>query len=146
AGDERWRTQRGNNNAYVQDNEISWLDWTPSAAADDLRSLARTLIALRHSSPVLRQPAFFEGFPVPGGDGCKDLAWFHPDGRELTEADWADAGLRTLGIYLDGRGLRHRGSRGEVIVDDSYLLLMHSGDQPASFTLPDAPWADQYEV
>ena len=65
---------------------------------------------------------------MPGGDGCKDLAWFHPAGRELADADWFDAGLRTIGMYLDGRGLRHRDRRGEVIVDDSYLLLLHAGD------------------
>ena len=146
AGDERWRTQRGNNNPYGQDNEISWLDWSPSGQADDLHALVQTLLELRRSSPVLRQRAFFAGIPVPGGDGSKDLAWFHPDGRELTDADWFDAGLRTLGMYLDGRGLRHRGSRGEVIMDDSYLLLLHSGDDPVSFTLPGRPWADEYQV
>ena len=144
AGDERYRTQGGNNNAYCQDNEISWLDWSPSAASEDLLALARRLIALRRSAPVLRQRAFFDGQPVPGGDGCKDLAWFHPAGRELTDQDWFDHGLRTIGMYLDGRGLRHRGPRGELIVDDSYLLILHSGDEPIEFGLPGSPWADRY--
>ena len=93
---------------------------------------------------MLRQRAFFEGRPVAGGDGCKDLAWFHPDGRELADPDWFDAGLRTIGMYLDGRGLRHRGPRGESIIDQSYLIVLHSGDQPIPFTLPDAPWAASY--
>ncbi len=146
AGDERWRTQGGNNNPYVQDNETSWLDWASSAASDDLLSLSQRLIALRRSSPVLRQRAFFEGRAVAGGDGCKDLAWFHPSGRELAEPDWFDSGLRTIGMYLDGRDLRHRGPRGETIVDDSYLLILHSGDEPVSFTLPASPWASSYEV
>jgi glycogen operon protein len=95
---------------------------------------------------VLRQSAFFEGHAVPGGDGCKDLAWFHPAGRELSATDWFDSGLRSIGMYLDGRGLRHRDARGEVIVDDSYLLLLHAGDQSGTFTLPGKPWADEYEI
>ncbi|HZY77664.1 MAG TPA: glycogen debranching protein GlgX [Jatrophihabitantaceae bacterium] len=146
AGDERWRTQRGNNNAYVQDNEISWLDWSSSEPAEDLLELARRLLALRRAHPVLRQRAFFEGRPVEGGDGCKDIAWFHPSGRELTEQDWFDAGLRSIGMYLDGRGLRHRDRRGEVIRDDSFLLLLHAGDQSGTFTIPAAPWASGYEL
>ena len=98
AGDERWRTQQGNNNAYVQDNAISWLDWSPGDEAADMLALVRRLLALRREHPVLRQPAFFEGIPVEGGDGCKDLAWFHPAGRELSSQDWFDSGLRSIGM------------------------------------------------
>jgi isoamylase len=146
AGDEMWRTQGGNNNAYVQDNPVSWLDWRPTAATADMLALARRLIALRRQHPVLRQPAFFEGRPVPNGDGCKDLAWFHPAGREMTSADWHDTGLRSLGMYLDGRGLRHRNSRGETIIDESFLLLLHAGDDDIGFRLPGAPWGTAYEA
>jgi glycogen operon protein len=146
AGDERWRTQHGNNNAYVQDNETSWLDWADSAEASDLHGLAKRLIALRRASPVLRQRAFFEGRPVLGGDGSKDAAWFHPDGHELSPKDWFDAGLRSMGMYLDGRGLRHRGARGELIVDESYLLLLHAADESIRFTLPGSPWAEAYTI
>ncbi|HSY14921.1 MAG TPA: glycogen debranching protein GlgX [Jatrophihabitantaceae bacterium] len=145
AGDERWRTQQGNNNAYVQDNGISWLDWSEPDEASDLLQLSRTLIALRRASPVLRQRAFFDGRAVPGGDGCKDLAWFHPAGRELGEPDWFDTGLRSLGMYLDGRGLRHRDGRGRTIVDHSYLLLLNAGDG-RDFVVPGGPWADSYQV
>jgi isoamylase len=145
AGDEMWRTQRGNNNAYVHDNEVSWVDWTPNEISDDMLALARRLLALRRAHPVLRQRAFFEGHPFAGGDGCKDLAWFHPAGRELSEDDWFDTGLRSIGMYLDGRGLRHRDARGQTIVDDSVLLLLHSGDQDGFFTLPGLPWAASYE-
>jgi isoamylase len=146
AGDERWRTQGGNNNAYVQDNEVSWLDWTDTDEATALQGLAKTLIELRRTSPVLRQGAFFVGRPVVGGDGGKDLAWFHPAGRELVDSDWYDQQLRTIGMYLDGRALRNLDERGEVVVDDSYLLVLHSGDEPVAFTLPSAPWGDAYEV
>jgi glycogen operon protein len=148
-GDERWRTQDGNNNAYAQDNPTSWVSWAPSPEADDLLTLTRRLIALRRASPVLRQPAFFEGRPVNSHDGdgvVKDLAWFHPSGRELGDPDWFDSDLRTIGMYLDGRGLRHRGEHGEHIVDESYLLVLHAGDDLVSFTLPAAPWAASYDV
>ncbi len=145
AGDERWRTQRGNNNAYVQDNEISWLDWTESDPAEDMLALVRRLLGLRREHPVLRQRAFFEGHPVEGDGGAKDLAWFHPAGREMNDDDWFDGELRSIGMYLDGRGLRHRGRRGEVIVDDSFLLLLNAADRAGKFTLPGLPWAASYE-
>ncbi|MEO9137658.1 MAG: glycogen debranching protein GlgX [Jatrophihabitans sp.] len=144
AGDELWRTQGGNNNAYVQDNEVSWIDWSGGPDTQDMLDLVRRLLELRRTHPVLRQSAFFEGRAVPGGDGCKDLAWFHPAGHEFTDADWFDGGLRSIGMYLDGRRLRHRGPRGEPIIDESFLLLMHSGDAAEDFTLPDRPWADAY--
>ncbi len=146
AGDERWRTQDGNNNAYVQDNTVSWLDWEVSEASQDMLDLTRQLLTLRRQHPVLRQPAFFEGRAVEGGDGCKDLAWFHPAGREFTADDWFDSQLRSIGMYLDGRGLRHRDRRGEVIVDESFLLLLHAGDQGVRWTVPGLPWADNYTV
>nr|WP_234971317.1 glycogen debranching protein GlgX [Jatrophihabitans endophyticus] len=151
AGDELWRTQGGNNNAYSQDNDVSWVDWTGGGdpeAAGDVLTLAQRLIRLRREHPVLRQSAFFEGRVVPGTDGAgatKDLAWFHPAGRELGDADWFDGGLRTIGMYLDGRGLRHRDRRGRPIVDESFLLVLHSGDDDVPFRLPAAPWADGYE-
>jgi glycogen operon protein len=104
------------------------------------------LLTLRRRHPVLRQPAFFEGRPVEAGDGCKDLAWFHPAGREFTAADWFDTRARSIGMYLDGRGLRHRDRRGQVIVDDSFLLLLHAGDQGIGWTVPGRPWADRYAV
>ncbi|HEY7050170.1 MAG TPA: glycogen debranching protein GlgX [Jatrophihabitantaceae bacterium] len=144
AGDEMWRTQGGNNNAYVQDNATSWLSWEPSDASADLLALTRRVIALRRASPVLRQRAFFEGSPE--ADGTKDLAWFHPAGRELSSPDWFDSDLRTLGMYLDGRGLRNRGPQGEQLTDDSYLLILHSGDDVVWFRLPGSPWAASYEV
>jgi glycogen operon protein len=145
AGDERWRTQLGNNNAYVQDNEVSWLDWSDGEAGSDMLALVRRLLALRREHPVLRQRAFFEGRAVQGGGGVKDVAWFHPAGRELTDDDWYDTGLRSIGMYLDGRQLRERDPRGQPIVDRSFLLLLHSGDADGEFALPGLPWAHTYE-
>ncbi|MDQ2796444.1 MAG: glycogen debranching protein GlgX [Actinomycetota bacterium] len=145
AGDEMWRTQAGNNNAYAQDNEISWVDWSGGPDSDDMLALVRRLLELRRRHPVLRQSAFFEGHAVPDGDGCKDLAWFHPAGREFAGDDWYDSGLRSIGMYLDGRRLRHRSKRGEPIIDESFLLLLHSGEDSGTFHLPGDPWASAYE-
>jgi glycogen operon protein len=105
----------------------------------------RRLLQLRRDHPVLRQPAFFEGREVAGGDGCKDLAWFHPAGREVAEHDWFDGGLRSIGMYLDGRGLRHRDRRGQLIVDESFLLILHAADATGRFAVPGPPWASSYE-
>jgi isoamylase len=153
AGDELWRTQRGNNNAYCLDNEVSWVDWFPvtgSTADPEVLALlryTRRLIALRRVSPVLRQRAFFTGELVVGGGGARDVGWFHPDGREMTEADWLSGQNQTIGVYLDGRGMRgERGPHGERVVDESYLLVLHAGERDAVFVLPGEPWAAEYEV
>jgi glycogen operon protein len=144
AGDELGRTQQGNNNAYCQDNEISWIDWTD--VDEDLFAFVCRLVRLRHSSPVLRQEAFFEGLEIPGAGGTRDLAWFAPGGGQLTTADWFDGGLQTLGMYLDGRGIRHRDEHGRPVVDDCYLVQLHAGPEPVAVQLPGPPWADGYEL
>ncbi len=144
AGDELGRTQGGNNNAYCQDNEVSWLDW---AAIDaDLWSFVAHVVGLRRTSPALRQEAFFEGSEVPGTGGTRDLAWFAPGGEQLTNRDWFDTGLQTIGMYLDGRGLRHRDQRGRPVVGDSWLVWLHAGPEPVDVVLPAAPWGDGYEL
>ncbi|RBY86378.1 glycogen debranching protein GlgX [Blastococcus sp. TF02A-30] len=144
AGDELGRTQLGNNNAYCQDNELSWLDW--SRVDGDLREFVTTLLRLRRSSPVLRQEAFFEGHEIPGSGGTRDLAWFSPAGVQLTSADWFDGELQTIGMYLDGRGIRHRDAYGRPVVDDSFLVQLNAGAEPVPVTLPGPPWADGYEL
>jgi glycogen operon protein len=144
AGDELGRTQRGNNNAYCQDGELSWLDWT--RVDEDLRAFVAHVLRLRRSAPVLRQEAFFEGHELPGTGGTRDLAWFAPDGGQLSTTDWFDTGLQTLGMYLDGRGIRRRDALGRPVVDDSYLVWLHAGPDPLTVQLPAAPWADGYEL
>ncbi|QCX79253.1 Glycogen debranching enzyme [Streptomyces sp. YIM 121038] len=146
AGDEMGRTQGGNNNAYCQDNEISWVDWE---LRDDpgwggLLALARRLIALRHRHPVLRRRAFFSG-RAHSADGLRDLAWFTARGTEMTEADWY-APAATLGMYLSGRDIPGRDARGAQVTDDSFLAVLHGADRAVGFTLPGPPWADAYEV
>jgi isoamylase len=144
-GDEVRRTQLGNNNAYCQDNELSWLDWEVTPDAQEVYDLACRLIALRQAHPVFRQKAFFSGRSLDD-DGVTDIAWFGPDGRQLTDDEWFDPSLQTLGMYLDGRGIRSRGPRGERVVDDSFLVVLHAGPQDLALTLPGHPWASSYEL
>jgi glycogen operon protein len=144
AGDELGRTQGGNNNAYCQDNEVSWIDWKD--VDEDLRAFTTRLLALRRSAPALRQEAFFEGHELPATGGTRDLAWFNPDGVQLSTSDWFDTGLKTVGMYLDGRALRHRDERGRPVVDESWLVWLHAGPDAVEVTLPGSPWGDGYEL
>ncbi|MBC9730565.1 glycogen debranching protein GlgX [Streptomyces sp. TRM68367] len=146
AGDELGRTQRGNNNAYCQDNEIGWVDWSLPAEPGwrALFDLTSRLIALRHRHPVLRRRAFFSG-RAHSTDGLRDLAWFTARGTEMTEQDWY-APAATLGMYLSGRDIPGRDARGAQILDDSFLAVLHAGDRPVTFVLPGPPWAERYEV
>ncbi|MHC5903495.1 glycogen debranching protein GlgX [Streptomyces sp. S6] len=146
AGDEMGRTQGGNNNAYCQDDATSWVDWglleDPGWRA--LCELTSHLIALRHRHPVLRRRAFFSG-RAKSADGIRDLAWFTPQGTEMTADDWY-APAATLGMYLSGRDIPGRDERGEPVVDDSFLAVLHAGSEPVGFVLPGVPWAERYET
>ena len=143
AGDEMGRTQGGSNNAYCQDNEVSWLDWALDPWQVDLLEFARLLLAIRRDHPALRHRHFFEGRSMTEG-GAKDLAWFGPTGTELVDGDWWEPYARTLGMYVGGDSLRSQTPRGEPIVDSSFLLLLHAGSEPVGFLLPGAPWAATY--
>jgi len=144
-GDELRRTQLGNNNAYCQDNETSWVDWTVAPDQQEVYDLVRRLLALRREHPVFRQKAFFSGRQA-GPDGVKDIAWFGVGGAELNDEEWFDPTVQTLGMYLDGHGIRSRGARGERVVDDSFLVVLHMGPDEVELRLPPAPWASSYEV
>ncbi|WP_411086283.1 glycogen debranching protein GlgX [Streptomyces sp. 061-3] len=146
AGDEMGRTQGGNNNAYCQDNEVSWLDWSllDQPQWRELTELTARLLALRHTHPVLRRRAFFSG-RAQAADGLQDLAWFTRQGKEMTERDWY-APAATIGLYLSGRDIPGRDARGEQVTDDSFLAILHAADRPISFRLPGPPWAQAYEL
>ena len=144
-GDERGRTQRGNNNAYCQDNEISWVDWRPDDAWLDVYEITRAALKLRREHPALRQRHWFEGAPtIPGGP--KDLAWLHPSGREMTEADWADGSLRAVGAFVSGAPLREPGRRGEQLIDASFVLWFNASDKPLTIVLPENEWVKAGEI
>jgi glycogen operon protein len=145
AGDERGRTQRGNNNAYSQDNEISWLDWRPDDAWLDLYETTKAALRLRREHPALRQRHFLAGRPtVPGGP--KDLAWIHPAGREMTDSDWFDDRLHTFGMFVSGDPLRAPGPRGEVLRDRSFLLWFNAHPEAGKATLPANEWVAEGEI
>ncbi len=143
AGDEMGRTQGGNNNAYCQDDEVSWVDWDLAPWQEDLLEWTRTLIGIRRAHPVFRHRHFLEGQPAYDG-GLKDLAWFRSDGAELVDGDWFSAATVTVGMCLTGDGLRARTPRGERLTDDTFLLVVHAGAEPTRFTLPGEPWAARW--
>ncbi len=145
AGDERGRTQRGNNNAYGQDNEISWMDWRPDDAWLDIYEITKTALRLRREHPALRQRHYLEGRPTVEG-GPKDLAWVHPDGREMTAKDWFDEGLHQFGMFVSGEPLRAPGPRGEQLTDSSFLIWFNAHPEAGKVTLPFQQWVQSGEV
>jgi glycogen operon protein len=133
-GDEIGRTQRGNNNAYCQDNEISWYDWALDDLRTELLEFTRRLIDLRHRHPNLRRRRFFQGRRIRGSD-VKDITWLRPDGLEMSEEDWAAGWLRCLGLRM-GEVLGEVDEAGEPVVDDTLLILLNAHHEPIPFTLP----------
>jgi glycogen operon protein len=142
-GDEMCRTQHGNNNAWCQDNEISWYDWDDDDDAREQRDFTRRLIALRREHPVLRRESFLRGKEIKGS-GLPDVWWFRADGLKMTRRDWQD-GEHVLGMFLNGREIPTPGPYGEDIEDDSFLVLFNAHDEDRSIMLPrrrfGAQWA-----
>jgi glycogen operon protein len=145
AGDERGRTQRGNNNPYSQDNEISWVDWRPDDAWLGMWEMTRTALRIRREHATLRQRHWFEGRPAITG-GPKDLAWIHPDGREMTAEDWHDPALRVFGMFVSGDPIRSPGPRGEQIRDASFLIWFNGADVDREVRLPVNAWVQAGHV
>lgn len=135
AGDEMGRTQQGNNNAYCQDNEISWLNWKLQAGDRELLSFVQKLVRLRKQHPVFRRKHFFEGRPIKGAE-IKDIVWLNPSGQEMSEEEWNQSFARCLGVYLSGEALDERDERNLPVRDDSFLLLLNAHDDEIAFTLP----------
>jgi isoamylase len=136
-GDEIGRTQGGNNNAYCQDNDISWFDW--ERADNTLLEFTIRLIAFRTAHPVFRRRRWFQGRPIRG-TRLDDIGWFTPDGVEMSDEAWQVGFARSLGIFLNGRGIPSRGLRGERIVDDSFYIIFNAHHEPLRFRLPDVEW------
>ena len=135
AGDEIGRTQRGNNNAYCQDNEISWIDWKLDRPRRELREFTGHLIRLVRAHPALRRRHFFQGRRIRGSE-VKDVAWFRPDGKEMTDEDWNNLENRCFGLRLAGDAIEEIDERGNPIVDDTLLILLNSHHESIPFTLP----------
>jgi glycogen operon protein len=135
AGDEIRRTQSGNNNAYCQDNELSWVDWDVGERAHGILDFTRRLLRLRGEHPVFRRSAFLTG-EERQGSGAPDVWWFRPDGRRMTIRDWDNPELRSLGVFLNGEGLPEVTPRGETETDDSFLLMFNAHFESVTFRVP----------
>jgi glycogen operon protein len=148
AGDEMGHSQRGNNNAYCQDNEMSWLDWKLDGSRGQLLEFVAYAIRMRRDHPVFRRREFFQGKPLQGGTG-KDIAWLKPDGNEMSEAEWSKDFARCLGVLLSGAALQETDMRGRPVRDANFLLLFNAHHETIAFRLPgtgDAEWFPQLDT
>jgi glycogen operon protein len=138
-GDELGRSQGGNNNAYCQDNPISWVDWDLDQEQLELLAFTRRVLAIRHAQPVLRRRAHFVGAPIGEGD-AKDLSWLRPDGEELGEEDWQHPERRALGMLMHGRATEEVDEEGNPLVGDTLLVLLNASPYGVRFSLPEGDW------
>ncbi|MGH9116669.1 MAG: glycogen debranching protein GlgX [Acidimicrobiales bacterium] len=138
-GDEIGRTQEGNNNAYCQDNGISWYDWDD--VDHDLLDYTRTLIAFRREHPAFRRRRWFQGRPIRG---TVDIGWFRPDGAEMTDGDWSAGFARSVGMFVNGDAITSRDARGQKVVDDSFLVMFNGGDEAIEWVLP-PQWGKRWQ-
>jgi glycogen operon protein len=139
-GDEWGRSQHGNNNAWCQDNEISWFDWESSDP--ELLEFSRQLIRLRNEHPVFRRTKFFEGT----GEVLPDVWWMRPDGRRMTRRDWDNLESRAIGVFLNGDEVRMETRQGEEVRDDSFLLLFNAHFEDIPFRLPARRFGTRWQV
>ncbi len=141
-GDEIGRTQRGNNNAFCQDNEVSWLDW---AGVDRmLLDFTRSLIAFRRAHPVFHRRRFFQGRAIHDGDEVTDIGWFKFDGSKMSDADWNVGFAKSIGIFLNGQGIFYPDMNGNRVADDSFYLLFNAHYDALDFTLPFKEWGRRW--
>jgi isoamylase len=135
AGDELGHTQQGNNNAYCQDNEISWLEWEQGAVSEQLTDFVTRLIELRRRHPVFSRRRFPRGDDGQPG-AAKEIAWLRPDGAEMTQGEWEQEFARCLGVCLSGAALQRLDRRGRPVRDDDFLVLFNAHHERIDFTLP----------
>jgi glycogen operon protein len=144
AGDEIARTQEGNNNAYCQDNEISWIDWELDERRQRLLEFTKRLIHLRQEHPVFRRSSFLVGEAARAG--LPDSWWFRPDGRKMTRRDWDGINGARLGVFLNGKAIGTRTPRGEPVVDESFIVLFNAHHEDTTFTLPPKRFGTRWTV
>ncbi|MFE4423743.1 glycogen debranching protein GlgX [Streptomyces sp. NPDC056817] len=144
-GDELGRTQGGNNNAYCQDNEVSWIDWRLTREQRELADFTRYLIGLRSAHPVLRRRRFFQGDTATRNDQpLPDLVWLLPDGRAMAEEDWQRSDAHSVTVFLNGDAIAEPDRQGRSLVDDSFLLLLNGYWEPVDFRLPGRAYGDRW--
>jgi glycogen operon protein len=149
SGDEMGRSQGGNNNAYCQDNQVSWQEWPSDglAAADqDLLQFTETLASLRRDHPVFRRRRFFRGSRDEPADATSDIVWLTPSGQEMTQQDWDAGYAQSLAVFLNGEAISEPDPRGGRIIDAKFLLLFNAHGEALTFTLPEASLAAGWEV
>ena len=144
-GDEYGRTQNGNNNAYCQDNEISWFNWEWNQDQTALYDFTRTLIELRKENPVFHRRRFFNGQKVTE-KSLGDILWLNPTGHEMTDEDWSDSNQRSIGMILNGEGMDEYDERGRRIKDDIFLILLNGYWEGVDFTLPGVKEFTRWEL
>jgi glycogen operon protein len=144
SGDERCRTQNGNNNAYCHDNELSWLHWELDERCASLLEFTERVIRLRQEHPAFRRNRFLEG--VGQNSGLPDVYWFRPDGRRMTRRDWDNKDARAIGVFLNGDELDAQSPYGEELRDDSFLLLFNSHFEEITFRLPARRFGTHWEL
>ena len=145
-GDEISRTQHGNNNAYCQDNELTWMSWKDTEKHTELFTFASELIAFRRVHPVFRRKRFFDGRPTHRGAGPEDIAWFTPDGAHMSEEDWEATFGKAITVYLNGDGIHDRDPRGEWVRDDSFVLFFNAHYEDIDFTVPGKEYGAQWQI
>jgi glycogen operon protein len=143
AGDELGRTQQGNNNAYCQDNEISWIDW--KNADKEFLKFTRATIAFRRAHSAFCRRRWFQGQPIKGV-GLEDIAWFLHDGTEMSDEHWNESFAKSLGIFFHGKGLHAVGAKGEQIIDDSFYIIFNAHHDALDFKLPPSKYAKNWKV
>jgi glycogen operon protein len=140
-GDELGHTQGGNNNAYCQDNEISWIDWNLDEDQRALLEFTQTVVRLRRDNPVFRRRRFFAGSPDHGGESdLGDIAWFMPNAQHMDDEAWSNGLAKTLMVFLNGGAIPEPDPRGQQILGDSFLILFNAYHEPITFTIPGKEW------
>jgi len=144
-GDERGRTQNGNNNVYCQDNELSWVNWDTTEANLELTAFTTRLITLRTAHPIFRRQRFFQGRTIRGSN-IEDIAWLRPDGQQMDDEDWNAGFASSIAIFLNGQGIPDRDLLGQRVTDNSFLLLINGHHEQVTFTLPSQAYARRWQV
>jgi glycogen operon protein len=142
-GDEIGRTQQGNNNAYCQDNEVSWYDW--EHADQGLLGFTRDLIRLRSAHPVFCRRRWFQGRAIRGSD-VADIGWFTPGGTEMSEEDWQTGYAKSLGVFLNGDAMHTIDEHGQRVTDDSFYVMFNAHSEPVEFVLPESKWGGRWTL
>ena len=135
------RTQKGNNNAYCQDNEISWYDW--DTADRDLIDFTSRLIHFRLNHRIFQRPRWFKG--AVEGSEIEDIAWFNPNGTKMTQAEWQEGFAKSMAVFLEGQAIPDQDEFGQRIVDDSFYLILNAHYEKLVFTLPEGKWGKVWE-